>query len=333
MNILVTGGCGYIGSHVSMALTEAGHSVVVVDNFCNSFERVGEVLTKLSSSKIRVETADIRDVLKIRKLMRSHHVDGVIHCAGLKSVEESLEFRSEYFDINVLGTEHLLSAMRKENIGSMIFSSSATVYGVPKYLPMDENHQLSPINPYGETKVAVERMLAEHSGRGLRFGALRYFNPLGSHESGELGDYPKGNPANLGAAIINHLIHGSGPLKIFGNDYSTKDGTGERDYIHVIDLARAHLACLTYLDSGICSPSIFNLGTGVPYSVQEVIAGFERVSGRQAVIDYAPRRMGDVDRVYADASLAFRRLNWTAEFGLGSMCQSAWRFATRIDNL
>ena len=325
-DVLVTGGCGYVGSHVSLALVDSGYSVVVVDNFCNSHSYVSDVLIRLAEGALTVVEADIRDHAAMREILDSNDVRFVIHCAGLKSVEDSFQYEDEYFDNNVAGTEVLLNVMELFGVRKIIFSSSATVYGYPEYLPLDECHRLSPVNPYGKTKVLVEEMLSERVERGLSSTILRYFNPMGAHESGLLGDHPRGRPANLGAVIIDSICHSLEPVKIFGSDYDTIDGSGARDYIHIRDLAEAHLAAVRYLRRNNGS-SIFNLGTGKPYSVKEVISAFETASGKDIAIEYASRRRGDVAEVFADPALAQRYLGWQARFGLEEMCASAWKFA------
>ena len=324
-DVLVTGGCGYVGSHVSLALIDKGYSVVIVDNFSNSYRNVSNILVRLAGKALTVVEADIRDQMAMSEVLSSNDIQQVIHCAGLKSVEDSFRRREEYFENNIIGTEVLLDAMQLNGIRKIIFSSSATVYGCPEYLPIDESHRLSPANPYGETKMAVEKMLAARVELGLSAVILRYFNPLGAHSSGLLGDNPKGKPANLGAVVIDSLCQSLEPVKIFGSDYDTNDGTGSRDYIHITDLAAGHLAAVDYLkrNDGV---SIFNLGTGQPHSVKEVISTFEKVSGQNISVEYAARREGDQAAVFAEPALAQKNLRWKAQLGLEEMCASAWYF-------
>ena len=329
MALLVTGGLGYIGSHACVALAAAGRKhLVIVDNLSNSKESVLERIRELApGATLEFVRADMRDEAELDKTMRSHRIDAVLHFAGLKAVGESVKRPGEYRDNNVGGTRTLLEAMRRHGVQRIVFSSSATVYGIPETLPYTETHRLRPENPYGENKLEIERLLAEkaQSGSGFCFAALRYFNPIGAHPSGRIGEDPRGIPDNLFPYITQVAIGKRPKLRIFGNDYPTSDGTGVRDYIHVIDLVAGHLSALRYLERKARSITV-NLGTGRGHSVLEVVRAFERVIGKTVPYEILARRAGDIAAYWADPSLAARELGWHAQLALDDMCRDAWRW-------
>lgn len=329
MSILVTGGAGYIGSHTCVQLLEAGHKVVIVDNFDNSHPEVFNRLEQITGRTAIKEAGDIRDREFIESVIRRHKCTAVIHFAGLKAVGESSEQPLYYYDCNVVGTLRLLEAMRATGVKSLVFSSSATVYGDPHYLPLNETHPLSATNPYGRTKLMIEEILRDlyASDNEWRIAILRYFNPVGAHESGLIGEDPKGIPNNLMPIIAQVATGRREKLSIWGNDYPTVDGTGVRDYIHVIDLAAGHLKALAKLDHPTCLT--VNLGTGNGYSVLEMIKAFEHVSNKKIKFDIAPRRTGDVASCYADPSHAEEVLNWKAHKNLREMCSDMWNWQTK----
>lgn len=331
MNILLTGGAGFIGSHTAVALLEAGHRVVIVDNFANSSRKVIGRIESISKISIPFSQADVRDASEMERVLRQHRIDAVFHFAGLKAVGESVIKPLEYFDNNVNGTVALLSAMRKVGVSTFIFSSSATVYGEPRYLPLDESHPTSALNPYGRTKLHIEEVLRDlaASDSSWRICALRYFNPVGAHPSGLIGEDPRGIPNNL-MPFIARVAAGALPsLQVFGNDYPTDDGTGVRDYIHVMDLADGHIAAFNRIsrnDEGVAGFEVFNLGTGRGFSVLQMVHAFEAASGMPVPYRIAPRRPGDSAECFADPSLALKLLEWRAVRGLEEMCESTWRF-------
>ncbi|RPE72714.1 UDP-galactose 4-epimerase [Tibeticola sediminis] len=326
MNILVTGGAGYIGSHTCLQLLEKGHDVVVYDNFSNSHPEALKRVERLAGRTLTVVRADIRDEAAVEHALRTHGCTAVIHFAGLKAVGESVQKPLEYYDHNFIGTHRLLRAMRSCGVHTIVFSSSATVYGEPQRLPLTEDHPLSATNPYGRTKLFIEEMLRDlyRAEPHWRIAILRYFNPVGAHESGLIGEDPQGTPNNLMPYVAQVAIGRRDHLNVWGNDYPTPDGTGVRDYIHVVDLARGHLAALERLDT----PKVLtvNLGTGRGYSVLEVVRAFERASGRPVPYVIQPRRPGDVAACYADPTQAREQLGWQAEHDLGRMCADAWRW-------
>ncbi|MGQ0544124.1 MAG: UDP-glucose 4-epimerase GalE [Betaproteobacteria bacterium] len=326
--VLVTGGLGYIGSHTCVVLAEAGFRLVIVDNLCNAKKAVLERLSELVNQEIRFHKADLRDRSSLERILSG--VDSVVHFAGLKAVGESVEKPLLYYDNNVGGTVRLLEAMAARGVQRLVFSSSATVYGDPERLPIPEGHRLAPTNPYGKSKLVIEHMLADHAAAdaAFRYAALRYFNPIGAHPSGRLGEDPRGIPNNLLPYVAQVAVQKLSALKVFGKDYKTADGTGVRDYIHVMDLARGHLAALQYLDRKKGSLTV-NLGTGRGYSVLEVVAAFERASRRKVPLEFAPRRPGDVAQSYADPSLAARQLGWEAALDLDAMCRDVWRWQSQ----
>jgi UDP-glucose 4-epimerase len=326
--ILVTGGLGYIGSHTCAALAQAGYRLVIVDNLCNSKPSVLERIRELvPGAAIEFRRADLRDRAALEAVFAAHAIDAVVHFAGLKAVGESVEKPLLYWDNNVGGTIALLEAMQQHGVRKIVFSSSATVYGEPERLPLAEDHPLRPQSPYGRTKLAIEQLLADQSGSDPDFchASLRYFNPIGAHPSGRIGEDPRGVPNNLFPFVTQIAIGRLPKLRVFGNDYATPDGTGVRDYIHVMDLAAGHVAALRYLDERPRSITV-NLGTGSGYSVLQVVHAFERIAGKAVPLEVVARRPGDVAICYADASLAARELGWHARLGLEDMCRDAWRW-------
>lgn len=323
---MVTGGSGYIGSHTCIELLNAGYSVVVFDNFCNSNPEALRRVEKITKKKITVVNGDIRDQMAVEATLKTHQCQAVIHFAGLKAVGESVENPLIYYDNNVVGTQRLLAAMANCGVETLVFSSSATVYGEPQKLPLTEDHPLSATNPYGRTKLVIEDMLRDfyRSSGNMRITILRYFNPVGAHESGLIGEDPEGPPNNLMPYVAQVAIGRREFLNVWGGDYPTPDGTGVRDYIHVMDLAAGHLKALDQLVAPQCMA--INLGTGVGYSVLEVIAAFESISLKNIPYKVSSRRAGDVAACYANPSQANEILGWQAERDLYSMCADHWRW-------
>ena len=331
MNILLTGGTGYIGSHTAVVLSQAGHEVVLLDNFCNSNPSVLERLQKILGKALPCVDADVRDTDVLEKVLREYKIDAVIHFAGLKAVSESVANPVLYYANNVQGSISLMQAMKKAGVKTLVFSSSATVYGKPQYLPYDEDHPTKPMNPYGQTKLQVEEILRDLaiSDANWKIASLRYFNPVGAHESGLIGEDPNGIPNNLMPYIAKVAFGELTHLNIFGNDYETPDGTGERDYIHVMDLAEGHSAALGFLRDHF-GFHIFNLGTGIPSSVLEVVQHFESACNSSIPVQFKPRRDGDLPAYYAKPDLARQKLNWESKKSLQDICISGWNFiATR----
>lgn len=327
MNVLLTGGMGYIGSHTVVVLLRAGHQVVLYDNLSNSSDQVLEKLSQITGRPIPFVKGDVRDTELLKSTLTAHRIDAVIHFAGLKAVGESVDKPVEYYANNVQGTISLLQAMQSVDIKTLVFSSSATVYGEPQYLPLDENHPTSATNPYGRSKLHIEEMLNDVAGSApdWRIACLRYFNPVGAHESGLIGENPNGVPNNL-MPYIAQVAAGQRPcLSVFGGDYPTVDGTGVRDYIHVMDLAEGHAAALSFLSETPGWHAI-NLGTGQGYSVLDMVQAFEKASGCQVPYQIVARRAGDVAACYANPNKASECLNWRATRSLGDMCASTWRF-------
>jgi len=332
MTIFVTGGAGYIGSHTCVELLAAGHQVVVFDNFSNSQpESLARVALITGREPILVE-GDIRDQVAIENAMRQYQCQAVIHFAGLKAVGESVAQPLAYYDCNVIGTLRLLAAMGNCGVRSLVFSSSATVYGEPQYLPLTEDHPLSATNPYGRSKLFIEDMLRDlyRSDPAWRIAVLRYFNPVGAHESGLIGEDPQGVPNNLMPFVAQVAVGRREYLNVWGDDYSTTDGTGVRDYIHVVDLAQGHLKALERLNVPQCME--INLGTGLGYSVLEVVKAFERASGKAIPYRISPRRAGDVAACYADPARAAQDLGWTAQRNLEVMCRDHWNWQKQNPN-
>jgi UDP-glucose 4-epimerase len=329
-NILVTGGAGYIGSHTVVELLNAGHQVFIVDNLCNSSIAVLERIEKLANPNFRFVQADVRDGAALDQLFNEQPIDGVIHFAGLKAVGESVSQPVRYFDNNVGSTLTLLQAMDRAGVRRIVFSSSATVYGDPEEVPITENSRLQVTNPYGRTKLMCEDILRDLQVSDPRWqvAILRYFNPVGAHISGTIGEHPNGIPNNLMPFITQVAVGQREFLSIFGRDYPTTDGTGVRDYIHVVDLAQGHLAALNYLQERQTSITV-NLGTGRGVSVQELADTFARVTGVPVPYRFVDRRPGDVAACYADTTLAREALGWQAQLGVERMCQDAWRWQSQ----
>lgn len=328
--ILVTGGAGYIGSHTVVELLNAGHQVLIVDNLCNSSIAVLERIEKLANPNFRFVQADVRDGAALDRLFAEQPIDGVIHFAGLKAVGESVSQPVRYFDNNVGSTLALLQAMDRAGVRRIVFSSSATVYGDPEQVPITESSRLQVTNPYGRTKLMCEDILRDLQVSDPRWqvAVLRYFNPVGAHISGAIGEHPSGIPNNLMPFITQVAVGQREFLSIFGRDYPTPDGTGVRDYIHVVDLAQGHLAALNYLQQRQTSITV-NLGTGRGVSVQELADTFARVTGMPIPYRFVDRRPGDVAACYADTTLAREALGWQAQLGVERMCQDAWRWQSQ----
>lgn len=329
-NLLLTGGMGYIGSHAAVALSQLGHNVVLYDNMTNSKANVHDNIAKLTGRKISLIQGDVRDVNLVENTLATHHIDAVIHFAGLKAVGESVEEPLKYYSNNVQGTLSLLQAMQDRGIKTLIFSSSATVYGQPQYLPLDESHPTSATNPYGRSKLHIEEMLSDlvQSDPTWRIACLRYFNPVGAHESGLLGEDSGGVPNNLMPYIAQVAAGRRTHLNVFGSDYPTPDGTGVRDYIHVMDVVEGHVAALTYLDQ-TAGWHAFNLGTGKGHTVFELLDTFEKVSGRNVPYKIIARRRGDVAECYSSPLKAEKLLMWKAKRSLDDMCRSTWQFQNK----
>ncbi|XP_073429028.1 UDP-glucose 4-epimerase [Dendrobates tinctorius] len=332
--VLVTGGAGYIGSHCVLELTEAGYEPVVIDNFHNAIRgtnglpesllRVQEIVGK----KIEFEEVDLLDRVALNSLFDKHTFSAVMHFAGLKAVGESVQKPLLYYKVNLTGTIQLLEVMNSHNVKKIVFSSSATVYGDPKYLPIDEKHPVGGCtNPYGKTKYFIEEMIEDQCKAEGEWKAilLRYFNPIGAHVSGRIGEDPQGIPNNLMPYVSQVAVGRREYLNVFGNDYNTPDGTGVRDYIHIVDLARGHIAALKKLHaSNGCK--VYNLGTGVGYSVLQMVAAMEKASGKKVPYKIASRREGDIATCYADPTVAAAELGWKAEYDLDRMCEDLWRW-------
>ena len=325
--ILVTGGTGYIGSHTVVELLAAGKDVLILDNYANSSPKVLERIAKIRGRAPAFREGDIRDVDGLRALFAAHRIEAVIHFAGLKAVGESVEQPLTYYDNNVNGTLCLLQAMRQAGVRRLVFSSSATVYGDPHRVPIREDFPLQATNPYGRSKLMVEEMLRDlqRAEADWQIAILRYFNPVGAHPSGLIGENPNGIPNNLMPFVAQVAVGKRAQLSVFGNDYPTPDGTGVRDYIHVVDLAQGHLAALAALARSGQSLTV-NLGTGQGYSVLDMVRAFEAASGRPVPYQIVARRAGDIATCYADPQLAGELLGWQARRGIGEMCADAWRW-------
>lgn len=327
MRILVTGGAGYIGSHTCVSLLDAGHEVAILDNLSNSRIEVIERIKVISKRTPAFYNVDVRDQVAVESIFDSFPPDAVIHFAGLKSVGESLQDPLRYYEWNVSGSVILFQAMKKKNVKRLVFSSSANVYGNAMEVPISEKTCIAPTNPYGQSKAMIEQILADlvQADDAWHIARLRYFNPMGAHESGLIGEDPNGVPSNLPPYISQVAVGKLNELKIFGGDYPTPDGTGVRDYIHVMDLALGHLAALEYLakKNGLLT---VNLGTGRGYSVLEMVEAFEKACGKPIPYRIVERRPGDVAQSFADPSEAARLIGWSAGFGLEEMCQDAWRW-------
>ena len=334
MNVLLAGGAGYIGSHTCVELIEAGHSVVIADNFSNSCPEAVKRVEELTNTKIPLYEADVCDKDAVEKIFAENELDAVIHFAGLKAVGESVEKPTLYYRNNIDSTLTLLEAMIKHKVNNFIFSSSATVYGTPKTVPLVETMPTgTPTNPYGWTKLMMEQILSDTAKANPDFSVvlLRYFNPIGAHESGRIGEDPNGIPNNLMPFITQVAAGRLEQLGIFGDDYPTHDGTGVRDYIHVVDLAKGHVKALDY--SGAHKGcEVFNLGTGTGYSVLDIVKAFEKVNGIEIPYVIKPRRAGDIAECFANAEKAEKVLGWKAEKNLEDMCYDSWNWQSHNVN-
>jgi len=334
MNILLTGGTGYIGSHIAVELMDCGYDVTIADDFSNSSPDAARSVMEITGKSLTVIELDMTDIAGVDKLFRENKPDAVIHLAGFKAVGESVLKPLKYYRNNLDCTLTLLETMEKYNVGQLIFSSSATVYGVPERLPYTEDMKFGECtNPYGSTKQMIERIIVDTAARGwLSAVILRYFNPIGAHKSGLIGEVPCGTPNNL-MPYITQVATGKLPnLSIFGNDYPTNDGTGVRDYIHVVDLARGHVRALEYCGKHL-GVEVFNLGTGRGYSVLEIINTYERVNGINIPYIIAPQRPGDLPESYADATKAEKQLGWKTELTIEDMCRDSQRAAQNVTDL
>lgn len=327
--ILVTGGAGYIGSHTIVELLNKGYQVVVIDNLCNSSLEAIKRVEKITGKKVKFYEGDIRDQRLLEKIFSEQTIDAVIHFAGLKAVGESCRIPLTYYENNINGTLVLLEAMKEHNCKTIIFSSSATVYGNPERLPLDEECHLSTTNPYGSTKLMLETILTDlyKADNAWKVILLRYFNPVGAHSSGEIGEDPQGIPNNLMPFVAQVATGKLEKIHVFGNDYDTPDGTGVRDYIHVVDLALGHIAALEHIKNpGV---HIYNLGTGKGYSVLDIIHAFEKACGKTLPYVIDARRPGDIATCYASAKKAERDLHWSAKYSLDDMCASQWNWQSK----
>ena len=330
MAVLVTGGLGYIGSHTTVELLNMGREVVVIDNLYNSKIVVKDRIEEITGKKIKYYNIDLLDREKVEEVFKENNIDSVINFAGYKAVGESSEIPLEYYDNNLTGALVVLKTMKKYNVRNFIFSSSATVYGSSKIMPLKEDFPLSVTNPYGRTKLITEDILRDlyKSDNSWNIGILRYFNPVGAHESGLIGEDPNGIPNNLMPYITKVAIGELSKVNVFGNDYDTVDGTGVRDYIHVVDLAKGHIKTLEALEK---NPGLvtYNLGTGNGYSVLQLIEAFSKASGVEIPCEIVGSRQGDVAECYSDPSKANKELNWKAEKGIDDMCKDSWRWQSK----
>jgi UDP-glucose 4-epimerase len=333
MTILVTGGAGYIGSHTCVELLNSGYDIVVVDNFSNSKPEALKRVEEITGKEFKFYEVDILDREGLEKVFSENNIEAVIHFAGLKAVGESVEIPLKYYHNNITGTLILCEVMKKYDVKKMVFSSSATVYGNPKSVPITEDFELSATNPYGRTKLMIEEILRDVyiSDNDWSIALLRYFNPIGAHESGRIGEDPNGIPNNLMPYITQVAVGKREKLSVFGNDYDTHDGTGVRDYIHVVDLAKGHLKALEKIMStkGI---DAYNLGTGVGYSVLDVLKNFEKATGEKVPYVITHRRPGDIDKCFADPTKACKELRWKAERNLEDMCRDSWNWQKNNPN-
>lgn len=333
MSVLVTGGAGYIGSHTLISLLENGYEPVVIDNLCNSCEISLQRVEKITGKAIRFYRGDIRDGELLERIFLENKIESVIHFAGLKAVGESVSKPLAYYDNNIYGTLVLLDAMKKHGVKDIVFSSSATVYGKPASVPIREDFPLSCTNPYGRTKLFIEEILRDLyiSDREWNIALLRYFNPVGSHKSGLIGEDPQGIPNNLMPYVAQTAIGKLPFVRVFGGDYDTPDGTGVRDYIHVLDLAEGHILALKKLES---KPGVvtYNLGTGVGYSVLDMIRAFSKAVGREIPYQIVERRPGDIAACYADPAYAKKEIGFEAKYGIDDMCADLWKWQTMNPN-
>lgn len=332
MSILVTGGAGFIGSHTAVELLEAGEDIIIVDNFVNSKPEVLDKIKEITKKDFKFYEVDLLDKEKLEAVFKENSIEVVVHFAGLKAVGESVEKPIEYYHNNITGTLVLLELMKKYDCKKIVFSSSATVYGAPKTVPIRENFPLSTTNPYGSTKLMIEQILKDVCVSDKEFTAiiLRYFNPIGAHASGLLGENPNGIPNNLMPYITQVAIGKLDHLNVFGNDYPTKDGTGVRDYIHVVDLAKGHVKALEKART-VKGAIPYNLGTGNGYSVLEIVDAFEKANNVKVKYEIATRRAGDIAECYADPTKAKKELNWVAEKTLEDMCKDSWNYIKNAD--
>ncbi len=331
--VLVTGGAGYIGTHTCVALFEAGYDFVVYDNLSNASIAALSRVEKITSKAVKFVEGDIRDKATLQKVFDTYAIDSVIHFAGLKAVGESVAMPLEYYDNNVYGTVALCEVMQNNNCKKIVFSSSATVYGDPHATPIKEDFPLSATNPYGRSKLFIEEILRDVfvSDATWKIILLRYFNPVGAHPSGLIGEDPNGIPNNLMPYIAQVAVGKREALQIFGNDYDTPDGTGVRDYIHVVDLAQGHVKALEKMNV-LDKVLTVNLGTGKGYSVLDMVHAFEKASGKEIAYTFAPRRAGDIAKCYADPSYAKEILGWHAKKDVNAMCEDAWRWQSMNPN-
>ncbi|SPB15862.1 UDP-glucose 4-epimerase [Caballeronia novacaledonica] len=328
--ILVTGGAGFIGSHTCVELLDAGYGVVVIDNLVNSRAESLKRVERITGKGLVFHEADARDEAALNRIFDSHDITGAIHFAALKAVGESVEKPVEYYNNNIGSLLAVLKVMKERNVRNFVFSSSATVYGMPKSVPIDESFPLSATNPYGQSKLIAEQILRdlEVSDSSWRIATLRYFNPVGAHESGLIGEDPAGIPNNLMPYVAQVAVGKLARLRVFGSDYATHDGTGVRDYIHVVDLARGHIAAIDALQT-LDRSFVVNLGTGQGYSVLDVVKAFEAASGRPVPYELVPRRPGDIAACYADPAAAAELIGWRAEHGIERMCADHWRWQSQ----
>lgn len=335
MSILVTGGAGFIGSHTCVELLNAGYEVVVVDNLYNASEKALERVEQITGKKVTFYEADILDRDALNAIFDKEQVESVIHFAGYKAVGESVRKPIEYYYNNITGTLILCDVMRKHNVKNIVFSSSATVYGDPAFIPITEECPKGKItNPYGQTKGMLEQVLTDIyvSDPEWKVVLLRYFNPIGAHKSGLIGEDPKGIPNNLVPYVAQVAIGKLKCLGVFGNDYDTPDGTGVRDYIHVVDLAKGHVAAIKKVEETEPGVLIYNLGTGKGYSVLDVVHAFEKACGKEIPYEIKPRRAGDIATCYADPTKAKNELGWVAQYGIEEMCEDSWRWQKNNPN-
>ena len=333
MKILVTGGAGYIGSHTCVELLNAGYEIAVLDNLYNASTKSLDAVKKITGKDFPFYEVDLLDYDGTEKVFKENKFDAVIHFAGLKAVGESTQIPIKYYHNNITGTLHLLEIMEKYDVNNIVFSSSATVYGMPKTVPITENFPRSTTNPYGSTKLMIEDILTDVSKANPKLSVtlLRYFNPIGAHKSGTMGEDPKGIPNNLLPYVAQVAVGKLEKVHVFGNDYPTPDGTGVRDYIHVVDLALGHLKAIEHC-SDKAGVHIYNLGTGNGYSVLDIIAAFSKACGKEIPYQIDPRRPGDIAECYADPTKAKNELNWTAERDLAEMCEDSWRWQSQNPN-
>lgn len=333
MRILLTGGSGFIGSHTAVELIVAGHDVVLYDNLCNSSAAVADAIETITGRKAPLIVGDIRDKALMTKVLVDEKIDAVIHFAGLKAVGESCVKPLDYYDNNVSGTVTMLQAMKDAGVKRLVFSSSSTVYGTPQRLPLTEDHPVGTgiTNPYGRTKVMIESILSDLCASDPEWSVicLRYFNPIGAHASGLIGENPNGIPNNLLPYVARVASGRLAAVQVFGNDYETPDGTGVRDYIHVVDLAKGHV-CAVARTMEATGWDAINLGTGVGYSVLDIIHAFEKACGHALAYKICPRRPGDIAANWADPKKAFELLHWKAQFGIEDMCRDAWNFEQHL---